>query len=250
MYFDSHAHYDDTKFDSDRSDLLTNLKEVDCIINCGADLNSSEKSLQLADKFDFIYAAVGIHPENVESENDIDKLKNFAAHKKVKAIGEIGLDYHYENFSRDKQIELFKKQIALANEINLPIIIHSRDAQNDTFQIIKECAKTNGVIHCYSGNLQMALEYIKLGFYIGIGGVITFKNAKKLAEVVEQIPLEKILIETDCPYLSPEPNRGKRNDSSNLKYVVEKISQLKNISHDEVAKITEDNAKKLFQINF
>lgn len=250
MYFDSHAHYDDKKFNSDRINFLSELKNIHCIINCGTDLASSKKSIELAKKFDFIYCAVGIHPENIESttQNDIDNLENLTINKNVRAIGEIGLDFHYENYSRDKQIYWFQKQIELANKINLPIIIHSRDAISDTFQIIKSNAQTNGVIHCYSSNLQMALDYIDLGFFIGIGGVITFKNSKKLVQVVKNIPIEKILIETDCPYLSPEPNRGKRNDSSNLKFITEKIAQIKNMQHDEIAQITSNNAKKLFRI--
>ncbi len=251
MYFDSHAHYDDEKFDPDRFNLLSGFKNnIDYIINCGADLSSCQKSLELANQFDFIFAAIGVHPENIYdlTQNDITSLENLAHHEKVKAIGEIGLDYHYENYSRDKQIYWFEKQIHLANKLNLPIIIYSRDAATDTFEIIKANAKTKGVIHCFGYNFQMALDYIELGFFIGIGGVITFKNAKKLVEVVSQIPIEKILIETDCPYLSPEPNRGKRNDSSNLKYIVEKIAQIKNIPHQEVARITCSNAKKLFEI--
>lgn len=248
MYFDSHAHYDDEEFDTDRDYLLKNLGDVDCIINCGADLDSSKKSIALAQKYNFISAAVGIHPENVENlnEDDISKLEWLAKHEKVKAIGEIGLDFHYENYSRDKQIYWFEKQIQLANKLNLPIIIHSRDAASDTFQIVKAHAKTNGVVHCFGSSWQIALDYINLGFFIGIGGVITFKNGKKLVEVVEKIPIENILIETDCPYLSPEPFRGKRNDSSNLKFIAQKIAQIKNIPHDTVAHITFENAKRLF----
>ena len=256
MYFDSHAHYDDEKFETDRNELLSRLNKlenVSYIMNCGADLVSSEKSVELADEYDFVYSAIGFHPENVESmtENDIEALKNLAIskNKKVKAIGEIGLDYHYENFSRDKQKYWFEKQILIANDLEMPIIVHSRDAASETFEIIKSTAKTNGVVHCFSGSLELAQNYIELGFLIGVGGTVTFKSSKKLLDVVREIPIEKILIETDCPYLSPEPNRGKRNDSSSLKYIVEKISQIKNISHNDVANITCENAKKLFNIS-
>ena len=169
--------------------------------------------------------------------------------KKVKAIGEIGLDFYQKDFSRDEQIYFFKKQLEIANKLNLPVIIHSREANQDTFEIIKSFAKTNGVIHCYSGDVKMALDYINLGFFIGIGGIITFKNAKKMLDVVKNISIENILLETDCPYLSPEPNRGKRNDSSNLIYVAHKIAEIKNISLNEVAEKTKLNAKKLFNIN-
>ena len=255
MFFDSHAHYDDQKFDQDRFDLLNNLfdKNIDYIINCGADLLSSRESINLANKFKFIFAAVGIHPENIINltQKDLDALEDLIKNKnpKVKAIGEIGLDYHYEDFSRDEQINWFEKQIELANKYNLPVIIHSRDADQDTFDIIKSKSKTPGVIHCYSGSLEMALDYINLGFYIGVGGVITFKNSKKLVDVVKNIPIEKILIETDCPYLAPEPNRGTRNDSSNLIFIAQKIADIKNISLSDVANITKSNAIKLFAIN-
>ncbi len=250
MYFDSHAHYDNEEFDTDRDSLLKNLDDVDCIINCGADFDSSEKSIALAQKYNFIYAAIGVHPENVENlnEDDISKLEQLAKYEKVKAIGEIGLDFHYENYSRDKQIYWFEKQIQLANKLNLPIIIHSRDAAGDTLEIVKANAKTNGVVHCFSSSVQIALDYINLGFFIGIGGVVTFKNGKKLVEVVQNIPIENILIETDCPCLSPEPHRGRRNDSSNLKFIAQKIAQIKNIPHDTVAHITFENAKRLFRI--
>ena len=253
MFFDSHAHYDDERFDLDRDDLLKKINQsVDYVINCGADLKSSRESINLANKFDFIFAAVGVHPENVKDikQKDLDELEFLVKkNKKVKAIGEIGLDFYQKGFSRDEQIYFFKKQLEIANKLNLPVIIHSREANQDTFEIIKSFAKTNGVIHCYSGDVKMALDYINLGFFIGIGGIITFKNAKKMLGVVKNIPIENILLETDCPYLSPEPNRGKRNDSSNLIYVAQKIAEIKNISLNEVAEKTKLNAKKLFNIN-
>ena len=253
MFFDSHAHYDDERFDLDRDNLLKKINQsVDYVINCGADLKSSMESINLANKFDFISAAVGVHPENVKGieQKDLDELEFLAKkNKKVKAIGEIGLDFHQKDFSRDEQIYFFKKQLEIANKLNLPVIIHSRDANQDTFEIIKSCAKTKGVIHCYSGDAKMALDYINLGFFIGIGGIITFKNAKKMLDVVKNISIENILLETDCPYLSPEPNRGKRNDSSNLIYVAQKIAEIKNISLNEVAEKTKLNAKKLFNMD-
>ena len=253
MFFDSHAHYDDERFDLDRDDLLKKINQsVDYVINCGADLKSSRESINLANRFDFIFAAVGVHPENVKDikQKDLDELEFLAKkNKKVKAIGEIGLDFYQKDFSRDEQIYFFKKQLEIANKLNLPVIIHSREANQDTFEIIKSCARTSGVIHCYSGDIKMALDYINLGFFIGIGGIITFKNAKKMLDVVKNISIENILLETDCPYLSPEPNRGKRNDSSNLIYVAQKIAEIKNISLNEVAEKTKLNAKKLFNIN-
>ncbi len=253
MFFDSHAHYDDERFVLDRDDLLKKINQsVDYVINCGADLKSSRESINLANKFDFIFAAVGVHPENVKDikQKDLDELEFLAQkNKKVKAIGEIGLDFYQKGFSRDDQIYFFKKQLEIANKLNLPVIIHSREANQDTFEIIKSYAKTNGVIHCYSGDIRMALDYINLDFFIGIGGIITFKNAKKILDVVKNISIENILLETDCPYLSPEPNRGKRNDSSNLIYVAQKIAEIKNISLNEVAEQTKLNAKKLFDIN-
>ena len=253
MFFDSHAHYDDERFDLDRDDLLKKINQsVDYVINCGADLKSSRESINLANKFDFIFAAVGVHPENVKDikQKDLDELEFLVKkNKKVKAIGEIGLDFYQKGFSRDEQIYFFKKQLEIANKLNLPVIIHSREANQDTFEIIKSFAKTNGVIHCYSGDVKMALDYINLGFFIGIGGIITFKNAKKMLDVVKNISIENILLETDCPYLSPEPNRGKRNDSSNLIYVAQKIAEIKNVALNEVAEKTKLNAKKLFDIN-
>lgn len=253
MFFDSHAHYDDKRFDSDRNDLLRKInQDVDYVINCGSDLESSLESINLANEFDFIFAAAGIHPENIKNltQKDLDKLETLAKeNKKVKAIGEIGLDFYQDNYSRDEQIYFFKKQLEVANKLKLPVIIHSREANQDTFDIIKSFAQTHGVIHCYSGGTKMALDYINLGFFMGIGGIITFKNARKMVDVVKNIPIENILLETDCPYLSPEPNRGKRNDSSNLIFIAQKIAEIKNMEFQDVAVITKENAKKLFGID-
>ena len=252
MYFDSHAHYDDESFDEDRYELLEAMREkgVDFIINAAADLTSCETGIALAEKYPFIYCSIGVHPHDVKSlkEEDLEKLKKWAAHKKVVAIGEIGLDYYYDSSPREVQREWFKKQLLLAKELDLPVIIHSRDACQETFDLIMESGVKEGVIHCFSGSHELAKEYVKRGFYIGIGGALTFKNAKKTVKVVETIGIEKILIETDAPYLTPVPHRGKRNDSSYLQYVVEKIAEIKKMIPDEVASITCQNAKTLFRI--
>lgn len=249
MYFESHAHYDDKRFREDREELLSTLlpaSGVDMVINIGCDVKSSETSLRLAEKYPYVYASVGVHPHDVGniSSQDIEKLKKLSAHPKAVAIGEIGLDFYYDFSPRELQRFWFRQQLRLAEEVGLPVVIHSRDAAQETFDIIKASAVRRGVIHCYSGALPMARDYVEMGFLIGVGGVVTF--SKKLAEVVEGIPLEKILIETDSPYLAPVPNRGKRNDSRNLKYVVEKIAEIKGISPEIAAKVTTNNAKSLF----
>lgn len=250
MYFDSHAHYDDEKFDENRDILIEEMHTngVDYIINIGADMESSLKSMELAEKYDFIFAAVGVHPHEVENmtEYDIDTLREYAEHKKVVAIGEIGLDYYYDFSPRDKQRYWFKRQLELADELDMPVSIHSRDAAKETFDIISESSVRKGVIHAYSGSVEMAKDYINMGFYIGVGGVVTFKNAKKLVDVVANVPIERILLETDSPYLSPVPVRGTVNNSQNLKYVADKISCIKQISFEKVCEITAQNAKGIF----
>lgn len=251
QYFDSHAHYDDKRFREDREELLRELlpaSGVSHIINIGCDVKSSERSIRLADRYDYIYAAVGVHPHELYdmSSQTIAKLKKLSEHPKVVAIGEIGLDYYYDTHPRELQRFWFRQQLRLAEEVTLPVVIHSREASQETFDIIQSTQVRRGSIHCYSGSAQMAVDYVKMGFHIGVGGVVTFSNAKKLVETVEAVPIEHILIETDCPYLSPNPNRGKRNDSSNLKYVVEKIAEIKKMTPEAVAKITAENAKSLF----
>ena len=250
MIYETHAHYDDECFDDSRDELLKALPAagIGRVINVGADMPSSRASIALADKYDYIYAAVGVHPHDTENmtENDISELRELSKHKKVLAIGEIGLDYHYDADFKDKQHIWFKRQLQLAAEVKLPVIIHSREASQDTFDIIKASDVRSGVIHAYSGGVEMARDYIDMGFYIGVGGVVTFKNAKKLVEVVKNIPIEKILLETDSPYLSPEPLRGTRNNSQNLKYVAAKISELKQIPADFVIETTRKNAEQLF----
>lgn len=255
MYFDSHAHYDDEKFNDVRDDLLTSMNErtapfVHGIINIGADIKSSIDSIELADKYSYIYAMVGVHPHNVStmSKNDIEALRKMAEHKKVLGIGEIGLDYYYDLSPHEEQRYWFKRQLALAVELDLPVAIHSRDATNETFNIIKESSVRKGVIHAFSGSADYAKQYVELGFNIGIGGIITFKNARKLVEVVEAIPLERIFVETDSPYLSPEPVRGTINNSQNLEYICNKIGEIKQISGEKVAEITANNVEALFGI--
>ncbi len=252
MYFETHAHYDDKKFDEDRNDILNSLKEnnIEYVVNVGADMKSSYDSIKLSQQYDFMYASVGVHPHEARNmkEEDYKILEKWLQYDKVVALGEIGLDYYYDFSPREVQREVFKKQLKICENITKPVIIHSRDANQEVFDIIKESKVRKGVIHAFSGSLEMALEYIKLGFFIGVGGVLTFKNANKLVNVVENIPLEHILIETDSPYLSPVPVRGTRNNSQNLKYIVEKISEIKHIEKENVEKITLETAKMFFCI--
>ena len=247
---DSHAHYDHKRFDPDRDKLVKSLPGLGVvkIINVGCDMDSSEASIKLAEKYPFVYATVGVHPHDAKSldEGGFESLKNMLSHKKVVALGEIGLDF-YHNFSPpDVQKKWFKRQLALADEFGLPVVIHSRDAAADTMAIIKESGQNKGVLHCYSGHLPMALEYIEMGFYIAIGGVVTYKNAEKTREVAAGIPLDRLVIETDAPYLSPI--RGKRNDSTNLHIIAEAIAEARGIKKEEVAETSSQNARKLFCI--
>lgn len=249
MIFETHSHYDDKRFDLDREQVIESLKnEVDYIINVGCDIETSKNSILLSEKYDNIFASVGFHPHSAKDCDDkaLDIIENLAKNEKVVAIGEIGLDYHYDFSDRDVQKDVFKKQLELSKKLNKPVIIHSREACQDVFDIIKKSNVNKGVIHAFSGSLEIAKEYVKLGFFLGIGGVLTFKNAKKLVDVVKEISINNILIETDTPYLAPEPVRGTRNDSHNLKHVINKIAEIKQISKDEVEKITFNNAKKLF----
>ncbi len=250
MYFESHAHYDDRRFREDGDALLASFPSlgIPYVVNVGCDLKSSKASIRMAEKYDHVYASVGIHPHELYdmSSTVIDELKKLAAHKKVVALGEFGLDFHYDTHPREVQRFWFRQQLRLAEELNMPVIIHSREASEETFEIIKSSSVRKGVIHCYSGAAPMALEYAKMGFYIGVGGVVTYSNAKKLVEVVEKVPLERIVIETDCPYLAPTPHRGKRNDSRNLQYIVEKIAEIKQISPEEVQNVTMNNGKTLY----
>lgn len=254
MLIDSHAHLDDERFDPDRENIISSLKEngISLVVNPGSDLSSSIKSVRLSEEYENIYAAVGVHPHEAKamSEETIEALRSLSAREKVVAIGEIGLDYFYDNSPRDIQKKWFLEQIRLAKEADLPIIVHSRDASQDAFDIINQ-EKDNrlrGVLHCYSGSEEMAREYIKLGFYISFGGPVTFKNSKVSKKVAQDIPLDKMLIETDSPYLTPEPNRGKRNEPSYVKYVARTIAEIRGISFEELAEKTAENAKNLFKI--
>lgn len=256
MFFESHAHYDDKIFDTDREELLNILpnNDIDYVVNIGANMDSSVKCVELTNKYPYMYAAVGVHPHYVDNmkDEDINTLEQLCKQPKITAIGEIGLDFYYNNSSKDNQYKWFKEQLALAKKLNLPVVIHSRDASQDVFDIIKEANLSDregagaGVIHCYSGSLEMAKEYIKLGYYIGIGGVVTFKKSVKLINIVKEISLDNILLETDSPYLTPIPFRGKRNDSTNLKYIAKTISEIKNVPLETVASITKINGQNLF----
>lgn len=253
MIFDTHAHYDDGQFEKDRGEILASMPElgVGTIVNVSATYESCARAVQLAKEYPYVYAAVGIHPDEVGTmdEERFAQMKKLYAEEKVVAVGEIGLDYYWDNEPHEVQKTWFIRQLALARELDLPVLIHSREAAADTMYIMKNYARgLSGVIHCYSYSKEMAEEYVKMGFYIGIGGVVTFKNAKKLKDVVEAIPLERILLETDCPYMTPEPYRGKRNQSSYLQYVAEKIAELKGISVEEVIAVTEANARKMYGI--
>lgn len=255
MLFDTHAHFDDERFDEDRYETIEKVHEsgVEYIVNAASDMDSSETGIALAERYDFIYAAVGVHPHNAEEmdEAKIEKIKKLAQHRKVVAIGEIGLDYYYDTAPRDVQKHWFARQIQLARELALPIIIHDRDAHEDTLKIVtlENARDVGGVFHCYAGSVEMAREVLDNNFYISLGGVVTFKNAKKAVEVVKFAPLDRLLIETDSPYLTPEPYRGKRNDSGYVRLVAEKIAEIKGIPFEEVARITLENGKKLFRIN-
>ncbi len=254
MIFDTHAHYDDERFDEDRDALLRSMKDagIGNIVNIGANMASSQRSLDLAEEYDFMYAAVGVHPSDCAELDDekIEKLKEMSSFPKCVAIGEIGLDYYWPEPEHDLQKKWFKRQIALAREVELPIIVHSRDAAADTVDILKSenAGELGGVVHCFSYSKEVAQECVKMGFYIGIGGVLTFKNGRKMKEVAEAIPMERIILETDCPYLAPEPFRGKRNSSLYLPYVVSAMAQIKGISEEEVISITEANAREMYRL--
>lgn len=249
--FDTHAHYDDERFDEDRTELLSSLFDgsVSGIINCGCDLKSSLETVSLTEKHPFLYGAVGVHPHEAEetSYEDLERIKDLYKKEKIVAVGEIGLDYFYDFSPRERQIELFHKQILTANELDLPVIIHDRDAHEDTMNILKEL-KPKGVVHCFSGSAEMAKEILKLGLYIGIGGAVTFKNARKPVEVVEILPLDRLLLETDAPYMTPVPFRGKRCDSSHIAYTAEKIAEIKNMDVQQLIDTCTENAKRLFRI--
>lgn len=252
--FDSHAHYDDEEFDNDRKEVMEELKKdgVIGIMNCSSSYKSIAKTCELINTWDFIYGAIGIHPENADEfkEEMLQEFKEIIKkNPKLKAIGEIGLDYYWdENPDREIQKDVFRKHMKLAEELKLPVIIHDRDAHEDTLNIMKEFPNVKGVVHCFSGSVEFARECLKLGYYIGVTGVVTFKNAKKVVQVVREVPVERLLVETDCPYMAPEPNRGKRNKSSYIKYVIEKIADIKEIDPKELNMEVNKNLQNLFKI--
>ena len=251
--FDTHAHMDDRAFQDDRDALLEGLaeKDVTLVMNPGCSLESSYNAVALAEKYPFVYAAVGSHPDvaNEVNETVLDAYRKLCKeHDKVKAIGEIGIDYHYEDIPRQLQLKAFRMQMVLAQELDLPVIVHERDAHDDGMEIVKEFPKVTGVFHCYSGSAEMARQLVNLGWYIGFTGVLTFKNARKAVETAASLPLDRIVLETDCPYMAPEPFRGKRNDPGYLFRMAEKLAEIRDLPVEEIRRITVENGKRLYRI--
>lgn len=249
--FDTHSHYDDEKFNEDREKVLPSLHEngVCGVIDCGCDKASSLEAIRLSEKFPFVFAAIGIHPHEAAdaAQADLAELEALYSNKKVVAVGEIGLDYHYDFSPRETQLEFFEKQIILANELSLPIIVHDREAHEDTMNLLKKY-KPKGVVHCFSGSAEMAKEVLKIGMYIGLGGAVTFKNARKPLEVAAIVPEDRLLLETDCPYMAPVPLRGTRCDSSMIAYTAEKLSEVRNTNTQALIDKCHENAKTLFRV--
>ena len=246
--FDSHAHYNDRRFDDDRDSVLRNLplQGVTAVLNCGTTIESSEDCLRLAEEYDYLYAACGVHPHEAEQEEPkLDTLYSLLKHEKCLAVGEIGLDYHYDFSPRDIQQRVFERHLQIANELQMPVIVHDREAHEDTMNLLKKY-KPAGVVHCFSGSAEMAKEVVKLGMYVGFGGALTFKGAKKPLEAAAAVPKEMLLLETDCPYMAPVPYRGKRCDSSMIPVSAQVIADIWNCSVQEVLDITNENAKRLF----
>lgn len=252
LLFDTHAHLDDVKFDADREAILQKIIDsgVGAVVNIGADMESSKRSIQLAEKYDFIYASVGVHPHDAENmtDEDLSTLEKWAAHPKVVAIGEIGLDYFYDNSPREAQRYWFEKQLLLAEKLDKPVIIHDRDAHKDTLDILSK-SKATGILHCFSGSVEMAKQIVNMGFYISFAGPLTYKNSRHAVDVASVMPIDKILIETDCPYLAPDGHRGQRNDSSLVRLVCEKLAEIKDISFEEAARITYQNAERVYRLD-
>ncbi len=250
MYFDSHAHLDDPRFDADRDEIFAALAEQGPVMNVGCDLASSERSVALAQKYSFVYAAVGSHPDDADHVGGklLDAYRRLCAEKKVRAIGEIGLDYHYEDVPRAQQIIAFEQQLELAEALKLPVIVHEREAHGDAMDIVMRHPDVRGVFHCFSGSKEMALWLVDRGWYIGFTGVLTFKNARRAIEAAQALPLDRILIETDCPYMAPEPYRGRRNDSRFVPLVAAKLAELRGLTQQEAGEITAANAKRLYGI--
>jgi TatD DNase family protein len=255
MIFETHAHYDDKAFDEDRENLLPELYQngITTIINVSSDLDSIKRTLSLAEKYPYIYGAVGVHPSDSGelTEETFLELTKACQHEKVVAVGEIGLDYYWQEPEKEIQKKWFERQLLLAQEVSLPVIIHSREAAKDTLDMMRalHAEKSGGVIHCFSYSKEMAAEFLKLDYYFGIGGVVTFQNAKKLREAVAYIPIDKILLETDSPYLAPVPNRGKRNNSGNIPYIAQEIAQIKGVSYEEIIAATRQNSERLFGVS-
>lgn len=253
--FDTHTHYDDKSFDEDREQLLQDITNADvqCVVNVAANMRGCEDTLKLIKKYPYMYGALGVHPDETKdlTENDMLFIEEHINDDKIVAVGEIGLDYYWDSVERDVQKKWFVRQMEIARQANKPVIIHSREAAEDTYEIMKEvrAGEIGGVVHCFSYSKEMAAKFLDMGFYIGIGGVVTFKNAKKVKEAVEYIPVEKIVTETDCPYLAPDPYRGSRNDSRNIRYVIKAIAELKGMEEETLAKILYENAKRLYRIN-
>ena len=252
MLFDTHAHMDDSRFDQDRDELLTVLPDlgVGLVMNPGCSLAASWAAVALAEKYDYVNAAVGSHPDaaDVVTDEVLDQYRQLCRHPKVKAIGEIGIDYHYEDIPRQLQLTAWRKQMELAREVNLPVIVHEREAHGDGMAVVEESPDVTGVFHCYSGSLEMAKWLIDRGWYIGFTGVLTFKNARKAVEVAQSIPKDRIVLETDCPYMAPEPYRGKRNWPGYLPRMAEKLAQLRDMTVEEVERITTENGKRLYRL--
>jgi len=253
MLFDTHAHMDDHAFDTDREELLARLPErgIAYLMNPGCSLASSRNASLLSEKYDYIYAAVGSHPDAADEINDavLEEYRNLCKlNPKIKAIGEIGLDYHYEDIPREIQKKAFRLQLELARELKLPVIVHERDAHEDGMNLVREFRDVTGVFHCYSGSAEMARQLVDLGWYIGFTGVLTFKNARKAIETAESIPLERIVLETDCPYMAPVPFRGKRNDPGMLFRMAEKLAEIRGMTVEEIHRITTENGKRLYRI--
>ena len=253
MLFDTHAHMDDQAFAADRQVLLSELpnQQIGLLMNPGCSLEASRNAVELANAYDYIYAAVGSHPDAADEVNEevLEEYRKLCKlNRKVKAIGEIGLDYHYEDIPREIQKKAFRAQMALAAELDLPVIVHERDAHEDGMTIVKEFPQVGGVFHCYSGSAEMARQLVELGWYIGFTGVLTFKNARKAVEVAKSIPLDRIVLETDCPYMAPEPFRGKRNDPGKLYRMAEKLAGIRGLSVEEIHRITMENGKRLYRM--
>lgn len=248
--FDAHAHYDDKWFDEDRDNLLSSMPQngVSCIVNASVDIATAHTAIGYAEKYPFVYACAGIHPENLEglAENYIEQLAELYKHPRVVAIGEIGLDYHWD-IPRELQNRVFEEQLQLANDLGAPVVIHDREAHGDTMELLRKY-RPKGLMHCFSGSVEMLKEVMKLGMYISLGGTVTFKNARVPVEVAAAVPIDRLLLETDAPYLSPVPHRGKRNDSTNIAYTAQRIAEIRGMDAQELIDITTENAKRMYGI--